>query len=122
MILIVDDDEGVRATIRRALEELGYRVTEAGDGPAALALVAGERPALVILDYVMPEMDGTEVARGIAEIDPSIPVVFSTGHGALRALREAAGDDASVLEKPFTLAELDALIAKTLGAPTRLAG
>ena len=122
MILIVDDDEGVRATIRRALEELGYRVTEAADGPSALALVAEDRPALVVLDYVMPEMDGTEVARRIAEIDATIPIVFSTGHGALRALRDAAGDEASVLEKPFTLAELDALIARTLGGPTRLAG
>ena len=122
MILIVDDDEGVRATIRRALEELGYRVSEAADGPSAIAMVGEERPALVILDYVMPEMDGTEVARAIGEIDPAIPVVFSTGHGALRALRDAAGDEASVLEKPFTLAELDALIARTLGAPTRLAG
>ncbi|MFN3388975.1 MAG: response regulator [Allosphingosinicella sp.] len=120
MILIVDDDEGVRATIRRALEELGYRVAEAADGPSALAMVAEERPALVVLDYVMPEMDGTEVARRIAEADPTIPVVFSTGHGALRALRDAAGDDASVLEKPFTLAELDSLIARTLGTPVRL--
>ena len=121
MILIVDDEEAVRATIGRALTELGYPVREAADGPAALAAIAEERPELVILDYLMPGMDGAEVAREIAQIDPDLPVVFSTGHGALRALRDAAGDEASVLEKPFTLAELDALIAKSLAARLRTA-
>ena len=120
MILIVDDDPQVRATIRRAIAELGYRTEEAEDGPSALSAIEAERPDLVILDYVMPGMDGTEVAREIARVAPDLPVVFSTGHGALRALRDAAGDEASVLEKPFTLSELDALIAKTLGAPARL--
>ena len=120
MILIVDDEAPVRAMIGRAVAELGYRVVEAEDGPAALRAIESERPELVILDYLMPGMDGTEVARQIAAIDPDLPVVFSTGHGALRALRDAAGDEASVLEKPFTLAELDALIARSLGARERL--
>ena len=120
MILIVDDEAPVRAMIGQAVAELGYRVVEAEDGPAALCAIESERPELVILDYLMPEMDGTEVARRIAAIDPDLPVVFSTGHGALRALRDAAGDEASVLEKPFTLAELDALIARSLGARERL--
>lgn len=120
MILIVDDEAPVRAMIGQAVAELGYRVVEAEDGPAALRAIESERPELVILDYLMPGMDGTEVARQIAAIDPDLPVVFSTGHGALRALRDAAGDEASVLEKPFTLAELDALIARSLGARERL--
>ena len=120
MILIVDDEAPVRAMIGQAVAELGYRVVEAEDGPAALRAIESERPDLVILDYLMPGMDGTEVAREIAAIDPDLPVVFSTGHGALRALRDAAGDEASVLEKPFTLAELDALIARSLGARERL--
>jgi CheY-like chemotaxis protein len=111
MILVVDDEETVRATIRRALTELGYPVAEAASGAEALALIEGETVELVILDYVMPEMDGAETARRIAEIDPDLPIVFSTGHGALRALRDAAGEEASVLEKPFTLAQLDELIA-----------
>ncbi|TFI58651.1 response regulator [Sphingomonas parva] len=120
MILVVDDDHQVRATIGRALTELGYRVREAGSGPDALAVIAEERPQLVILDYLMPGMDGAEVAREIADLDPDLPVVFSTGHGALRALRDAAGEGASVLQKPFTLAELDALLARMLGATRRL--
>jgi two-component system cell cycle response regulator CpdR len=62
----------------------------------------------------MPGMDGAETARRIAELEPELKVIFSTGYGALRALRNAAGDDASILEKPFTLAELDNLIASIL--------
>jgi len=119
-ILVVDDDPQVRATIVRALHELGYRTGEAADGEAALAaLRAAEPPSLVILDYVMPGMDGAETARGISAIDPDLPIVFSTGHAALRALRAAAGEDAAVLEKPFTLDELDALLRERLAERKR---
>jgi CheY-like chemotaxis protein len=120
MILVVDDDPLVRATIVRALTELGYQTGEAGDGEAALqALREAERPLLVILDYVMPGRDGAEIAREIAAFDPELPVIFSTGHAALRALRAAAGDDAPVLEKPFTLDELDTLVRERLAEARR---
>ena len=114
MILIVDDDNDVRGMIKRALQELGYPVLEAHDGPTALALFDEQKPSLVILDYMMPGMDGAEVAREIAARDPSMPIIFSTGHGALRALRASAGEDVSILEKPFALSELSALIEERL--------
>ena len=114
MILVVDDDAQVRATIARAVSELGYAVSEAADGPQALELVGGGQADLVILDYVMPGMDGAEVAREMAAIDPDLPVIFSTGHAALRALRNAAGEDVPVLHKPFTLDELDELLRERL--------
>ena len=120
MILVVDDDSQVRAAIRRALEELGYPVREAGDGTSAVALVKAERPGLVVLDYVMPGMDGAAVARAIAEVDPNIPILFSTGHAALRALRNAAGEEVPVLEKPFTLDELDELVRERLAEARRV--
>jgi two-component system response regulator (stage 0 sporulation protein F) len=120
-ILVVDDDPLVRATIVAALGELGYLTGEAADGEAALAaLRAAEPPSLVILDYVMPGMDGAEVAREIAALAPDLPVVFSTGHAALRALRAAAGEDAAVLEKPFTLDELDTLLRERLSERRRV--
>ena len=119
-ILVVDDDPQVRATIVRALHALGYRTGEAADGEAALAaLRAAEPPSLVILDYVMPGMDGAETARAIAAIDPDLPIIFSTGHAALRALRAAAGEEAAVLEKPFTLDELDILLRERLAERRR---
>lgn len=114
MILVVDDDNDVRAMIKRALQELGYPVVEAHDGPTALALFDEQKPSLVILDYMMPGMDGAEVAREIASRDAEMPIIFSTGHVALRALRTAAGDDVSILEKPFALSELSALIEERL--------
>ena len=119
MILVVDDDADVRATIGRALAELGYAVREAADGASALAAVREEALSLVILDYVMPGMDGAEAAREIAAIDPDLPIVFSTGHSALRALRAAAGEDVRILEKPFTLDEVDALLRERLAERRR---
>ena len=119
MILVVDDESAVRATIARALAALGYSVREAADGPSALAIVHEEELTLVILDYVMPGMDGAEVARAIAAVAPDLPIVFSTGHAALRALRAVAGEDVEVLEKPFTLDELDTLLRERLSERRR---
>ncbi len=114
MILVVDDDPLVRTAIGAALAELGYAFTEAADGKAAIAAARETPLSLVILDYRMPGMDGAEVARELVAIDPDLPVIFSTGHSALRALRAAAGEDIRVLEKPFTLDELDALLRERL--------
>jgi two-component system, response regulator, stage 0 sporulation protein F len=119
MILVVDDDSSVRATIARALTALGYVVREAPDGPTALEIVREEPLSLVILDYLMPGMDGAEVAREIGTVDPELPIVFSTGHAALRILRAAAGEDVQILEKPFTLDELDALVRERLAERRR---
>lgn len=119
IVMIVDDDPSVRATIGQALAALGYAVREAPDGPAALDIVSREELGLVILDYLMPGMDGAEVAREIGALDPELPIIFSTGHAALRALRAAAGDDVSVLEKPFTLDELEALLHPRLAERRR---
>ena len=120
MILLVDDDPQVRTTIGRGLVALGYQVREAESGLAALAILNAERPQLVILDFVMPGLDGAETAREIARIAPDLPIIFSTGHAALRALRHAAGDGMPVLEKPYSLDELDALIKETLAEARRI--
>ena len=119
MILLVDDDQQVRETIGRGLVALGYQVREAESGKAALAALAEDGVQLVILDYMMPGMDGAETAREIARIDPDLPIIFSTGHSALRAMRNAAGEGTPVLEKPFSLAELDDLIKETLAEAKR---
>ncbi|MFN3944568.1 MAG: response regulator [Allosphingosinicella sp.] len=116
---MVDDDESVRTMIGRAITELGYPVHEAPDGESAIAMVREGQIQLVILDYVMPGMDGAETARQIANIDPDLPLIFSTGHSALRTLRSAAGEDVSVLEKPFTLDELGDLIQEKLAERKR---
>jgi CheY-like chemotaxis protein len=79
-VLLVEDDEGVRAVLRKALEREGCRVVEAENGRAALEEVAKERPSLVLLDLVMPEMDGFEFLRELHRTDDSrsVPVVVLT--------------------------------------------
>ena len=119
MILLVDDDQQVRATIGRGLEALGYRVREAESGLEALAILGSEEPHLVIMDYVMPGLDGAETAREMARLSPDLPIIFSTGHSALRTLRNAAGEDISVLQKPFALTELADLISERLAERAR---
>lgn len=119
MILVVDDDPLVRAAILRALAELGYAAEPADSGAAAIAAVRQRGYDLVILDFLMPGLDGAETAREIAALEPDLPILFSTGHAALRALRSEAGDEVRVLEKPFTLAELEALLREHIGERRR---
>jgi DNA-binding response OmpR family regulator len=77
-VLVVDDEPGIRDILRVNLEAEGYQVLEAGDGPEAIALARQARPDLIILDIMMPRMDGLEVLRRL-EADPEtagLPVIF----------------------------------------------
>ena len=113
-ILIVDDDPRLREVVRYALSQAGFRVREAGDGRTALAKIDEKRPDLVVLDVVMPEMDGVEVCRRIRR-QSHLPVVFlsSKGEEVDRVLGlELGGDD--YLSKPFSPRELVSRIKAVL--------
>lgn len=110
MILVVDDDEDVRATIRQALDTLAYDSEEADDGPAALAMLDECQPHLVILDYSMPGMNGDQVAARIQERRPNLPVIFASGYADEAELRRIIGGAAPILHKPFRIGELAELI------------
>ncbi len=103
-ILIVDDEAGIRSSVRGVLADEGYRVLEAEDGLDALQLMASERPRLVILDIWMPGMDGIELLRNIRDTHPGTPVIVISGHGnietAVTATKLGAFD---FIEKPFSL-------------------
>jgi CheY-like chemotaxis protein len=79
-VLVVDDDEATRASLRSALSGEGWRIVEAEDGRAALARVGEEVPSLVLLDLLMPEMDGFEFVEELRRNEKwcSIPVVIVT--------------------------------------------
>jgi PAS domain S-box-containing protein len=113
-ILVVDDDEDVRAFLINSLEGMGYAVAEAASGEEALARVVEEAPDLALVDYAMPNMHGAEVARAAREIAPGLPILFVTGYAESEKLDEALGAGAPVLRKPFTLAELAAAVEENL--------
>jgi CheY-like chemotaxis protein len=114
-VLLVDDDDGVRTFVRRALEIDGYSVQEATDGAEALELLRGpaREADLVLSDIVMPVMDGIALALNVARERPEVPVMLMTGYANQR--ERAHGLDEIVREvvlKPFTLAEIRARVSK----------
>jgi DNA-binding response OmpR family regulator len=105
-ILVVDDDPKIVSLVRVYLEREGFRVTTAADGKAALAQVEIEPPRLVILDLMLPELDGMGVMRELRERS-RIPVVMLSARGSaadrVYGISEGADD---YLAKPFSPAEL----------------
>src|SRR5881396_2597633 len=109
-ILVVDDDAHIRQVITFALAKAGFRTIEAADGQQALERFAREAPDLVVLDIVMPELDGTEVCRMLRRRS-SVPIVFlSSRDDELDRILglELGGDD--YVTKPFSPRELLARI------------
>ncbi|MEM7245355.1 MAG: response regulator transcription factor [Acidobacteriota bacterium] len=113
-VLVVDDDPHIREVLRFALEKDGHRVVEAADGQEALARFAAESPELLVLDVVMPEMDGIEACRRL-RAESSVPILFlsSKDDEIDRILGlEMGGDD--YVTKPFSPRELVARIRALL--------
>jgi DNA-binding response OmpR family regulator len=108
-VLVVDDEEDLRALVSRLLRDRGYEVQEAADGEEALARIEAERPQLLVLDLVMPRLDGWGVLARLAASAGSPPVVVLTARGDYdsfaRAVREGA---AGYVFKPFRSHELTA--------------
>jgi PAS domain S-box-containing protein len=113
-ILIVDDDDDVRAFLGESLEGLGCTVVSAASGAQGLEVLREVRPALALLDYAMPGMNGAELARSARQIYPDLPIVFVTGYAESEQLEAALGGDVPILRKPFTLAELAAAVEENV--------
>ena len=106
-ILVVDDEPAVRASVERALRLEGYDVELAGDGREALARLASAAPDAIVLDVLMPEVDGLAVCRRLRSVGDRTPVLVLTARDAVPdrvAGRDAGADD--YLVKPFALEEL----------------
>jgi DNA-binding response OmpR family regulator len=123
-ILLVDDDEAITAPLAPFLERAGFRVTVAGDGEAALELAARLVPDLIVLDVLMPRLDGRATLRHLRQAEDWTPVILLTqvGSPAERALALDEGAD-DYLNKPFEPYELVARIRAVLrrsgsGAPS----
>ncbi|ALG06454.1 response regulator transcription factor [Kibdelosporangium phytohabitans] len=113
-VLVVDDDETVRDVVRRYLELAGHEVTLAGDGEHALDLVARSEPDLIVLDLMLPGIDGLEVCRRIRQRS-AVPVVMLTALGEeenrIAGLRLGADD---YVTKPFSPRELALRVGSVL--------
>ncbi len=116
-VLLVEDDEGVRAVVRDLVESLGYRVREAADGRAALARCAegGEAVAVVLTDWVMPGLGGEPFLRELAAHHPGLPVVVMSGYPKGEVPGGLARQVAARLEKPVRLAALAQALRGALG-------
>ncbi len=107
-ILVVDDDDGLRELVRIQLQQEGYRILEAADGWDCLKLLQQESPDAVILDVMMPQLDGHETCRRIRAVS-SLPILMLTARvqaqDVVHGLDNGADD---YLTKPFNMGELAA--------------
>lgn len=106
-ILVVDDDRAVRESLRRSLSFNGYSVDLAEDGVEALEAITNDRPDAVILDVMMPRMDGLEVCRQLRSTGDDLPILVLTARDSVSERvggLDAGADD--YLPKPFALEEL----------------
>jgi UDP-3-O-[3-hydroxymyristoyl] N-acetylglucosamine deacetylase len=114
-VLVVDDEERIRSSLRGILGDEGFRVLDTGDPAGVMDLIARENPALVLLDIWMPNIDGIELLRRIKAERPEVRVIMISGHGniqnAVAATRLGAAD---FIEKPFSVSGLLTSIERVL--------
>jgi DNA-binding response OmpR family regulator len=125
-VLLVDDEDAIRAGLAAALDRTGFRVLEARDGPEALRMVEAHAPDVIVLDILMPEMDGREVCRRLRAAENWTPVIMLTQIAAtgekISSLEEGADD---FLNKPFDsyelIARIRALLRRSVARTTQMA-
>jgi len=119
-VLVVDDEEAIRSTLKMIFEYEGYECVLAANGPAALKIAEREAPDLVFLDIKMPQVDGMEVLKSLKEVEGSPPVVILSGHGSVKTAVEATKLGAyDFIEKPPERERI-LLVARNALAQSRL--
>lgn len=116
-ILVVDDDEELRAVATAALESLSYNVLETGDPLKALQLVKAQPVALLLTDVIMPLMKGTELADRVQAVSPKTKVILMSGYQT----SDIAPSGRPFLPKPFALDVLGQRVHETLNRPSAFA-
>jgi two-component system response regulator ResD len=115
LVLVVDDDEMIRRLVRAVLEADEFEVAEARDGETALRLASETNPAVVVLDVMMPGLDGVEVCRRLDHDEVKVVILTARDDPVLEAEAKEAGADAFIT-KPFSPIELLDLVAELMAA------
>ncbi|MBU6406398.1 MAG: response regulator [Alphaproteobacteria bacterium] len=116
-ILLAEDDDSLRAFLTTNLSRAGHEVDSFGDGELAWEALQSSSYDLLLTDIVMPILDGIELARRAAEVDPGMKIVFITGFAAVAlSQHSAAPKDAKVLSKPFHLKDLVTEVERVIAA------
>ena len=115
-VLLVEDEDTVRAVAERALARAGYTVITASDGEEGLEKVeSGETFDLVVSDVVMPVMDGPAMIRAIRKLHPAMPVLFMSGYAEEQLRKEIGLADVHFLPKPFSVQQIGDKVGAVLG-------
>ena len=114
-VLVVDDDPDIRELLFTALEDEGFEVVPAGNGEEALAIIRTFRPDVIVLDLMMPVMDGWQFAAELRSRDEDIPLVLLSAAPDLESHAKTLAA-AEIIEKPFELSELLPKIARVADA------
>jgi signal transduction histidine kinase len=117
-ILLVEDDDLVREGMVEALSSFGCKVSQAASGGEGLSLLAQGRPDLLLTDFLMPGMNGAELACKARLLFPDLPVLVATGYADMGAIESSVGENV-VLRKPFALADLARAVASAAAAEVR---
>ncbi|MDM0117764.1 response regulator [Variovorax sp. J22R133] len=112
-ILVVEDDPGVRRSMVESLQVLGFRVRQAADGAAGLVELEKARPDLLLVDYLMPRMNGAELIAHARAMYEDIPILLVTGYADMNSVERLIGPQ-SVLAKPFDLDTLRKAVSAEL--------
>ena len=116
-IILAEDDDDMRRFLVKALEKAGHHVTAFGEGASAFEEIKQATFDLLLTDIVMPEMDGIELARRAADLDPHLKIMLITGFPAVALHPDSkAPRDAKVLSKPFHLRDLVAEVDRMMAA------
>ena len=116
-ILLVEDEDMVRAVAERALTRAGFEVTVAGDGDEGLEIArSGAEFDLIVSDVVMPAMDGPSMAREVRKLWPAMPILFMSGYAEEQLRNELDLDNVEFLAKPFTVQQICDKVGAVLGA------
>lgn len=117
-ILVVDDDADIRAVLRMRFSSAGYNTLEADNGGEAINIAKGKKPDLIILDIMMPEMDGMSTSQYLKEnpITKNIPIIFLTGlqDKKLEQIHHRAGENI-IFAKPYDAKELLTAVKSVIG-------